>query len=97
MASSASLSAETVCRYAQVGPAYGGIGQVRPLRPPLVLAVVVLAKQLDLGLRAPLYAASLLTTGVVPWGATLALAAWAAVASFIGAIAAGRYTAPSGR
>ena len=42
-------------------------------------------------------AASLLTTGVVPWGATLALAAWAAVASFVGAIAAGRYAAPSGR
>jgi hypothetical protein len=62
-----------------------------------VLALVVLAKQLDLGLRAPLYAASLLTTGVVPWGATLALAAWAAVASFVGAIAAGRYAAPSGR
>ncbi len=62
-----------------------------------VLALVVLAKQLDLGVRAPLYAASLLTTGVVPFGATLALAAWAAVASFVGAIAAGRYTAPSGR
>ena len=69
-----------------------GIGLSGP-----VLAVVVLAKQLDLGLRAPLYAASLLTTGVVPWGATVALAAWAAVASFVGAIAAGRYTAPSGR
>ena len=69
-----------------------GIGLAGP-----VLAVVVLAKQLELGLRAPLYAASLLTTGVVPWGATLALVAWAAVASFVGAIAAGRYTAPSGR
>jgi Peptidase family M28 len=69
-----------------------GIGLSGP-----VLALVVLAKQLDLGLRAPLYAASLLTTGVVPWGATLALAAWAAVASFVGAIAAGRYTAPSDR
>ncbi len=32
-----------------------------------VLALVVLGEQLDLGLRAPLYAASLLTTGVVPW------------------------------
>jgi len=62
-----------------------------------VLALVVLAKDLDLGLRAPLYAASLLTTGVVPWGATLALALWAAVAGFVGAIAAGRYTAPSAR
>jgi len=69
-----------------------GVGLLGP-----VLALVVLAKQLDLGLRAPLYAASLLTTGVVPWGATLALLAWGAVASFVGAIAAGRYTAPSGR
>ena len=46
-----------------------GVGLVGP-----VLALVVLAETLDLGLRAPLYAASLLTTGVVPWGATLALA-----------------------
>jgi hypothetical protein len=69
-----------------------GVGLVGP-----VLALVVLAESLDLGLRAPLYAASLLTTGVVPWGATLALAGWAAVASFVGAIAAGRYAPPSGR
>ena len=69
-----------------------GVGLVGP-----VLALVVLAEDLDLGLRAPLYAASLLTTGVVPWGATLMLAAWAAVASFVGAIAAGRYAPPSGR
>ena len=47
-----------------------GVGLVGP-----VLALVVLAEDLDLGLRAPLYAASLLTTGVVPWGATLMLAA----------------------
>ena len=69
-----------------------GAGLVGP-----VLALVVLAEDLDLGLRAPLYAASLLTTGVVPWGATLMLAAWAAVASFVGAIAAGRYAPPNGR
>jgi hypothetical protein len=69
-----------------------GIGLTGP-----VLALVVLAKELDLGLRAPLYAASLLTTGVVPWLSTLGLAAWAAIASFVGAIAAGRYAAPSGR
>jgi hypothetical protein len=67
-----------------------GIGLVGP-----VLALVVLAEQLHLGLRAPLYAASLLTTGVVPWASTLLLTAWAAVASFVGAIAAGRYAAPS--
>jgi hypothetical protein len=69
-----------------------GLGLIGP-----VLALVVLAEQLQLGLRAPLYAASLLTTGVVPWGSTLVLTAWAAVASFVGAIAAGRYAAPSGR
>jgi hypothetical protein len=69
-----------------------GVGLVGP-----VLALVVLAESLDLGLRAPLYAASLLTTGVVPWGATLALTAWAAVASFVGAIAAGRYASPRDR
>lgn len=69
-----------------------GIGLLGP-----VLALVVLAQQLELGLRAPLYAASLLTTGVVPWGATFALIGWASVASFVGAIAAGRYAAPSGR
>ena len=67
-----------------------GIGLVGP-----VLPLVVLGEQLDLGLRAPLYAASLLTTGVVPWGSTLALAGWAAVAGFVGAIAAGRYAAPA--
>jgi hypothetical protein len=67
-----------------------GAGLVGP-----VLPVVVLAEQLDLGARAPLYAASLLTTGVVPWGSTLALAAWGAVAGFVGAIAAGRYAAPT--
>ena len=71
-----------------------GVGLIGP-----VLPVVVLAEQLELGVRAPLYAASLLTTGVVPWGSTAVLAAWAAVASFIAAIAAGRYAAPvsSGR
>jgi len=67
-----------------------GLGLVGP-----VLPVVVLAEQLQLGARAPLYAASLLTTGVVPWGSTIALALWAAVAGFVGAIAAGRYAAPA--
>ena len=69
-----------------------GLGLIGP-----VLALVVLGEQLDLGLRAPLYAAALLTTGVVPWASTLVLAAWAAVASLVGAIAAGRYAAPSER
>jgi hypothetical protein len=69
-----------------------GVGLIGP-----VLALVVLGEQLDLGLRAPLYAASLVTTGVVPWTTTIVLAVWAAVASLVGAIAAGRYAAPSGR
>ena len=67
-----------------------GAGLVGP-----VLALVVLAEQLELGARAPLYAASLLTTGVVPWGATLAFTGWCAVAGFVAAIAAGRYAAPT--
>jgi hypothetical protein len=67
-----------------------GLGLVGP-----VLPVVALAEQLQLGARAPLYAASLLTTGVVPWGSTLALVLWAGVAGFVGATAAGRYAAPA--
>jgi hypothetical protein len=67
-----------------------GAGLVGP-----VLALVVLAEQLDLGARAPVYAASLLTTGVVPWGATLALTVWAAIAGLVGAVASGSY-APVG-
>ena len=68
-----------------------GAGLVGP-----VLALVVLAEQLDLGARAPVYAASLLTTGVVPWGATLALTAWAAVAGLIGSVASGSYVPADG-
>jgi hypothetical protein len=63
-----------------------GLGLVGP-----ALALVVLAEQLDLGVRTPLYAASLATTGVVPWVSTLAFAAWGAVGALVGAIAAGRY------
>jgi hypothetical protein len=59
-----------------------------------VLALVVLAEQLDLGARAPLYAASLITTGVIPWGATLALTVWAAIAGLVGAVASGNYAPP---
>jgi hypothetical protein len=69
-----------------------GAGFVGP-----VLALVVLAEQLDLGARAPLYALSLMTTGVVPWSATLALTVWAAVAGLVGAVASDAYApaAPS--
>jgi hypothetical protein len=69
-----------------------GLGLIGP-----VLPVVVLGEQLDLGARAPLYAAALVTTGVVPWASTLVLAAWAAVAGLVGAVAAGRYAPPSSR
>jgi Peptidase family M28 len=69
-----------------------GLGLVGP-----VLPLVVLAEQLELGARAPLYAAALVTTGVVPWASTLVLAGWAAVAGLVGAVAAGRYAAPSSR
>jgi hypothetical protein len=63
-----------------------GLGLIGP-----VLSLVVLAEQLGLGVRAPLYAAALVTTGVVPWASTLAFAVWGAIASLVGAIAAGRY------
>jgi peptidase M28-like protein len=63
-----------------------GVGLVGP-----ALALVVLAEQLDLGVRTPLYAASLATTGVIPWASTLAFAAWGAIGALVGAIAAGRY------
>ena len=72
-----------------------GVGLVGP-----VLSLVVVAEQLDLGVRTPLYAAALATTGVVPFASTLVFAAWAAVGTLVGAIAAGRYApvgASSGR
>ena len=64
-----------------------GAGLVGPL-----FALVVLSEQLELGVRAPLYALALVTSGVVPWPATLALAVWAACAAQVGALVAGRYT-----
>jgi hypothetical protein len=67
-----------------------GVGLLGP-----VLAVVALAEQLDLGLAAPLYALDLLTLGVVPWPATLALLGWAAAAGQIGALTGGRYASGS--
>jgi hypothetical protein len=68
-----------------------GVGLVGP-----VLAVVAVAEQLDLGLDAPLYVVGLLTQGIVPWPATLALLLWAAVAGQIGSLTAGRYAAGRG-
>lgn len=63
-----------------------GIGLVGP-----VLALVSIAEQLGLGLDAPLYVTGLITAGFVPWATTLALIAWVAVASQLGALVAGRY------
>lgn len=63
-----------------------GLGLIGP-----ALALVTVARQLDLGLSAPLYATALMTLGFVPWLAVLALLAWAAVAAQLGALAGGRY------
>ena len=68
-----------------------GLGLLGP-----ILALVVLTQQLDLGLRGPLYAAALVTSGTVPWPVSVALAAWVAVAAQVAALVAGRY-APLGR
>ncbi len=67
-----------------------GIGLAGP-----VLAVATIAEQLDLGVRAPLYAISLITTGTIPWLATLALLGWAAVATQVATLISGAY-APIG-
>ena len=64
-----------------------GIGLAGP-----ALALVAVGTQLELGLNTPLYLVSLMTLGFVPWPTVLALIAWAAVATQLGALAAGRYT-----
>ena len=63
-----------------------GLGLVGP-----ALALVAIAGQLGLGLDAPLYVVSLMTLGFIPWTTVLVLIAWAAVATQLGALAAGRY------
>ena len=67
-----------------------GAGLVGP-----VLALVVLAEQLDLGDAHRSTPPRSITTGVIPWGATLALTVWAAIAGLVGAVASGNY-APHG-
>jgi hypothetical protein len=57
-----------------------------------VVAVAVLSQQLELGFRAPLYAAALITSGTVPWLVGLALAVWLAVGAQVGALVTGRYS-----
>lgn len=56
-----------------------------------VLAAVVIGTQLGLGLDVPLYLVSLMTLGFIPWTTVLVLIAWAAIATQLGALAAGRY------
>jgi hypothetical protein len=60
-----------------------------------VLAVVSLAGRFELGPDVALYAATLVTTGYVPWLTAVLVLAWCAVAAETGTIAAGRY-APGG-
>lgn len=67
-----------------------GLGLAGP-----VLAVIVLGDQLDLGLRAPLYAVGLATAGVVPWTMSLAFLVWAGVASHVASFTTTRYSPPA--
>ena len=68
-----------------------GLGLLGP-----VIGLVVVTRQLDLGLRGPLYSASLATSGTIPWLVSVALTGWVAVAAQVGALVTGRY-APLGR
>ncbi len=70
---------------AWVSDALLGLGLAGP-----VLALVVLAEQLDLGLRAPVYAVGLATSGTVPWPACLAFLVWAAAGTQLAALVSGR-------
>ena len=65
-----------------------GVGLAGP-----ALAAVAIGTQLGLGLDTPLYLVSLMTLGFIPWPTVLVLAGWAAVATQLGALAAGRYRA----
>jgi hypothetical protein len=55
-----------------------------------VLVLVVLAQQLDLGLRSGLYAVALATSGTTPWGLVAAFLVWLAAATQIVGVA-GRF------
>jgi hypothetical protein len=69
-----------------------GVGLAGP-----ALALVVIGTQLGLGLDAPLYVLSLMTLGFIPWQTVLVLIVWAAVATQLGALSAGRYRAVPSR
>ncbi len=59
------------------------------LGPPLCLVVV--AQQLGIGARAPLYVVGLATSGTIPWLLALCTLAWAAIATHIAALAAAEH------
>jgi peptidase M28-like protein len=65
-----------------------GLGLAGP-----VLAIVVLASQLGLGLRTLLYAVGLATSGTTPWVLALCALLWAAVATHVAAIVSARVPA----
>jgi hypothetical protein len=56
-----------------------------------VLALVSLAGRFELGIDVVPYAATLVTSGYLPWTTAAHVLLWAAVAAQTGAIAAGRY------
>jgi hypothetical protein len=64
-----------------------GLGLAGP-----ALAAVAVGTQLGLGLNTPLYLVSLMTLGFIPWTTIMVLIAWAAVATQLGSLAAGRYS-----
>jgi hypothetical protein len=63
-----------------------GLGLAGP-----VLALVSLAGRFELGIDVVPYAATLVTSGYLPWTTAALVLLWAAVAAQTGAIAAGRY------
>lgn len=54
-----------------------------------VIALVVLAEHLQLGLRTAVYALGLATSGTIPWTLTLCTLLWAAVAQLVAQLVAG--------
>lgn len=76
----------TASRPGWISDALLGLGLLGP-----VLALVVLAEQLDLGLRTPVYALGLATSGIVPWPTCLAFLIWAAAGTQLAALVGGSY------
>ena len=68
-----------------------GLGLTGP-----VVSLVVLAAQLGLGARTPLYTVGLATSGTTPWLLSLSALVWAAIAGQIAALVASPGTAVPG-